>query len=105
MAQRRLTPILDGRVQVEPVVALHGPRSVGKSTLLATHAAAHHVPVLDLDDPETREVVLANLSLAVGQYTPLDVPGSAQRVDHSGHPGASMSTSMCRWSWMRSRRG
>ena len=89
MAQRPLTPILDGRVQVESVGALHGPRSVGKSTLLATHAAAHHVPVLDLDDTETREVVLANLSFAVGQYTPLCVDES----------------SMCRWSWMRSRRG
>jgi len=73
MAERRLALILASRVQVEPVVALHGPRSVGKSTLLATFAAAQHVPVLDLDDPETREVVLANLSLAVGQHTPLCV--------------------------------
>jgi hypothetical protein len=71
MAERRLALILASRVQVEPVVALHGTRSVGKSTLLATLAAAQHVPVLDLDDPETREVVLANLSLAVGQHTPL----------------------------------
>lgn len=69
--------------------ALHGPRSVGKSTLLATLAAAHQVPVLDLDDPQTREVVLASLSLAVGQYTPLCVD----------------ETSTCRWCWMRSRRG
>ncbi len=73
MAERRLALILAGRVQVEPVIALHGPRSVGKSTLLATLATAQHVPVLDLDDPETREVVLANISLAVGQYTPLCV--------------------------------
>lgn len=73
MADRRLDPILAAWVQVEPVVALHGPRSVGKSTLLAKLAAARNVPVLDLDDPETREVVLANLSLAVGQHTPLCV--------------------------------
>ncbi len=73
MAERRLVTILASRVQVEPVVALHGPRSVGKSTLLGTLAAAQHVPVLDLDDPETREVVLANPSLAVGQHTPLCV--------------------------------
>jgi predicted AAA+ superfamily ATPase len=41
--------------------------------LLAALVAAHHVPVLDLDDPETREVVFANLSFAVGQYTQLCV--------------------------------
>ena len=34
MAQRRLAPILADLALVEPVIALHGPRSVGKSTTL-----------------------------------------------------------------------
>lgn len=58
---------------MEPVIALHGPRSVGKSTLLAALAADLDVPVVDLTDPETREAVLANLTLAVNQHTPLCV--------------------------------
>lgn len=70
MAQRRLDPILADRILVEPVIALHGPRSVGKSTLLAL---AWRVPVLDLDDLETRQAVLANPTLAATQYTPLCV--------------------------------
>src|SRR5665647_847831 len=55
----------------EPVIALHGPRSVGKSTLLATFAAARAVPVLDLDDDAVRDAVLANPSLAIGEHTPV----------------------------------
>ena len=73
MAARRLEPILAERVLVEPVIALHGPRSVGKSTLLATLAASKDVPVIDLDDLATREAVLANPSLVAGQHTPLCV--------------------------------
>ncbi len=73
MARRRLEPILADRMLVETVVALHGPRSVGKSTLLATFAAGRDVPVLDLDDLETRQAVLANPSLAATQDTPLCV--------------------------------
>lgn len=68
---RRLSPILDAMAAEEPVIALHGPRSVGKSTLLATFAAARAVPVLDLDDDAVRDAVLANPSLAIGQYTPV----------------------------------
>lgn len=71
MADRRLTPILDARSAEEPVIALHGPRSVGKSTLLATFAAARGVPVLDLDDDGVRDAVLANPSLAIGEHTPV----------------------------------
>ena len=68
---RRLSPILDAMAAEEPVIALHGPRSVGKSTLLATFAAARAVPVLDLDDDAVRDAVLANPSLAIGEHTPV----------------------------------
>jgi predicted AAA+ superfamily ATPase len=70
MAARRLAPILDALAHEEPVIALHGPRSVGKSTLLATFAASRGVPVLDLDDNAVRDAVLANPSLAVCEHTP-----------------------------------
>jgi len=66
-----LSPILDALAAEEPVIALHGPRSVGKSTLLATFAATRGVPVLDLDDNAVRDAVLANPSLAVGEHTPV----------------------------------
>ncbi|MHB8185485.1 MAG: ATP-binding protein [Dermatophilaceae bacterium] len=55
----------------EPVIALHGPRSVGKSTLLANFAASRGVPVLDLDDNAVRDAVLANPTLAIGEHTPV----------------------------------
>lgn len=70
IAERRLKPLLNDLAQVEPVIALHGPRSVGKSTTLADFARAHDVPVIDLDDPATRDAVLANVASAVGQHTP-----------------------------------
>ena len=70
MTVRRLSPILDALSREETVIALHGPRSVGKSTLLATFAAARGVPVLDLDDNAVRDAVLANPTLAVSEHTP-----------------------------------
>lgn len=39
------------RLRDEPVIALQGPRTVGKSTLLSALASAHGVGVIDLDDP------------------------------------------------------
>ncbi len=71
LVARRLSPILDVLAQDEPVIALHGPRSVGKSTLLHIFAASRGVPVLDLDDIATRDAVLANPSFAIGQHTPI----------------------------------
>lgn len=70
MVDRRLCPILDQLSHDEPVVAVHGPRSVGKSTLLRTLASTRDVPVLDLDDVETREAARANPSTAIGGYRP-----------------------------------
>jgi predicted AAA+ superfamily ATPase len=50
IAERRVSALLDTLLQVEPVIALHGPRSVGKSTVLSALASDRGVPVLDLDD-------------------------------------------------------
>jgi uncharacterized protein len=66
-----LLPILDDLSRQEPVIALHGPRSVGKSTLLQAFAANREVPVLDLDDNATRDSVLANPGLIIGEHTPV----------------------------------
>lgn len=44
---------------------MHGPRSVGKSTVLSALADARGVPVLDLDDVGTRDAVAANPQTAV----------------------------------------
>jgi predicted AAA+ superfamily ATPase len=58
-------------VAEEPVIALHGPRSVGKSTVLRILAKDHGVEVIDLDDIETREAVAGNLGLVTGGRAPL----------------------------------
>ena len=71
--QRRVLEVLAGLVIDEPVVALHGPRSVGKSTLLNSFAAANDVDVIDLDDPATRDAVEANTGAAVSGPAPLCV--------------------------------
>lgn len=55
----------------EPVVAIHGPRSVGKSTLLRAFAAARGVDVIDLDNPEVRDAVMANPTLALSGAGPI----------------------------------
>ncbi|MFI5890421.1 ATP-binding protein [Actinoplanes sp. NPDC051513] len=65
IAKRRVSDLLDDLLQVEPVIALHGPRSVGKSTVLSALATARGVPVLDLDDPGTRDAVAANPQTAI----------------------------------------
>jgi uncharacterized protein len=68
---RRLLPILDDLSRQEPVIALHGPRAVGKSTLPQAFAVTRRVPVLDLDDNAIRDSVLANPGLAIGEHTPI----------------------------------
>jgi uncharacterized protein len=65
MARRRVSALLDDLLEVEPVIALHGPRSVGKSTVLSALAKSRQVPVLDLDDLGTREAIAANPQTAI----------------------------------------
>lgn len=54
--RRIATRVLD-RLGDEPVVALQGPRTVGKSTLLSEVARRHGVEVIDLDQPAMRDAV------------------------------------------------
>jgi uncharacterized protein len=73
LANRRISPIFDALSSVEPVIAIHGPRAVGKSTVLAVFAASRGVPVLDLDDLAVRDAVVTNPTLAVGEAAPVCV--------------------------------
>lgn len=68
---RRLEPVVDQLLAVDPVIALHGPRSVGKSTLLHAVARSHAVSVLDLDDPSVRQAASANPVTAVSAAPPV----------------------------------
>ncbi|RRD05187.1 ATP-binding protein [Arachnia propionica] len=70
---RRVSELLVEQVRVEPVVALHGPRSVGKSTVLRAFAAQAGSTVIDLDDIEVREAVEGNLASSVSTATTLCV--------------------------------
>lgn len=70
---RRVSEVLRRLVDVEAVLALHGPRSVGKSTILREFASSVGVPVIDLDNIEVREAVARNVGSAVSGVTPVCV--------------------------------
>jgi uncharacterized protein len=65
IVQRRLLDVVLRRMETEPVIVLQGPRSVGKSTLLAAISQTHGREVVDLDDLATRDAVRADPSLFV----------------------------------------
>lgn len=73
LVPRRVSALLAELVTVEPVIALHGPRSVGKSTVLRGFAADAGGSVLDLDDVEVREAVIGNLAAVVAGPAPICV--------------------------------
>jgi uncharacterized protein len=60
---RRLHPVLRERMADEPVIVLHGPRSVGKSTLLRDLAGELATTVVDLDEPAVRQAVSVDPTL------------------------------------------
>jgi uncharacterized protein len=70
---RRLLAVARDRLGDEPVVALQGPRTVGKSTLLGELASSHGVAVVDLDEPATRAAVLADPGAFVDGPSPVCV--------------------------------
>lgn len=57
---RRALAAARRRLEAAPAVVIGGPRSVGKSTLLATLAKDFARTVIDLDDPATRRAVAAD---------------------------------------------
>ena len=57
IVDRRIESVALQRMSEEPVLALQGPRAVGKTTLLNALAKAHDASVIDLDDLATRDAV------------------------------------------------
>jgi predicted AAA+ superfamily ATPase len=68
---RRLEEVVRRRVGEEPVVALHGARTVGKSTLLGRVAGVLGRSRIDLDDPATRAAAAADPALFVSGAAPV----------------------------------
>ena len=73
IVHRRLLELAQDRLTEEPVLLLQGPRTVGKSHLLAELAAASGAQVLDLDDLDTREFVAADPTRFMGGSGPVCV--------------------------------
>ena len=73
LVPRRVSDLLAEQVRTEPVIALHGPRSAGKSTVLRGFAEAVGGSVIDLDDVEVREAIQGNLAASVRAGAPICV--------------------------------
>lgn len=68
---RRLSPMLERRAGESPVLLLEGPRSVGKSTLLAEFALAEDQTIYDLDQTQFRLLAEQNETALAGGTTPV----------------------------------
>lgn len=73
MIRRRIERIARQRLADEPVIALHGPRAVGKTTVLRALASRYGVEVVDLDDLATRGAVAADPATFVSGPAPVCV--------------------------------
>lgn len=70
--ERRLLPVVRERIAQTPVLLLEGPRSVGKSTLLAEIAAATpEARLFDFDDAAVFALAQQNLSLITEEALPV----------------------------------
>ncbi|MFA5773879.1 MAG: ATP-binding protein [Ilumatobacteraceae bacterium] len=68
---RRIVEVAQRRMQTELVIAIHGPRSVGKSTVLRRLAHDFGTEVIDLDNSETRNAFAADPALFITETVPL----------------------------------
>lgn len=68
---RRVSAVVGDLLQYEPVVALQGPRAVGKTTLLRQVAETMGAEVVDLDDLATRDAAQADPALFVAGEPPV----------------------------------
>jgi predicted AAA+ superfamily ATPase len=69
--ERRISGVLAARIVDEIVIALHGPRSVGKSTVLREFADVRGATIIDLDDLRIREAAARNPELVTAGPIPL----------------------------------
>lgn len=68
---RRLSPILRQRLSETPVLLLEGPRSVGKTTLLAELAPSEEHMIYDLDQAQFRRLAQQNETAVVSGASPV----------------------------------
>lgn len=68
---RALLAVVHDRMRDEPVIMLEGARAVGKSTLLAQIAAAHDVPVIDLDNDDVMRAAADDPAFTVRGQAPV----------------------------------
>lgn len=71
MIVRRIAAVVEFLAREEPVIALQGPRTVGKTTLLRAVAAGKGVDVVDLDDVAIREAATADPATFVSGPPPV----------------------------------
>ena len=105
--QRRLSAVIERRLRDESVIALQGPRSVGKSTLLAELARKHRVGIVDLDDPEVQDAVRTNPAsylatpppVCIDEYqkVPLVLGAIKARLNRATEPGSFVITGSTRY--------
>jgi len=94
---RRIEKIARDRLQDESVIALQGPRAVGKTTVLRALAQAAGVEVVDLDDLATRDAVAADPGTFVTgpspvcideyQHVPVVLDAVKAELNRDGSPG------------------
>ncbi len=97
MIKRHIEDIVLQRMDEEPVIALHGPRAVGKTTLLRVLAARRGGEIIDLDDLATRDAVADDPSVfarAPGpvfidefQHVPAILDAIKAELNRDGSPG------------------
>lgn len=103
---RRIEDVARRLLSEEPVLALHGPRAVGKTTLLRSIAASRGVGVIDLDDLATREAVAEDPAAFVSgqapvcideyQHVPSVLDAIKAELNRDGSPGRFLITGSTR---------
>lgn len=94
---RRIERVAVERLAEEPVIALQGPRAVGKTTVLRALASLHGVELIDLDDLPTRDAVASDPSTFVAgpppvcideyQHAPVVLDAIKAELNRDGSPG------------------
>lgn len=68
---RRITELVRMRMDEIPVILIHGPRSVGKTTVLRSLASSWSVEIIDLDEPSVRAAAHASPELLTSGSAPI----------------------------------
>lgn len=106
LIERRIVEVALARLAEEPVILLEGPRTVGKSTTLRELAERLGGEILDLDDPATRDAMLADPATMIEgsnlvcideyQHAPSVLDAIKARLNRSTRPGQFLLTGSAR---------